>query len=317
MESADTGISQSEFFDYTVYSIDNCHSFTHAQLNNEDNLYRCLSSFFLDENRLIQYVENDRAVHFNQTSAHIAEMYKRLSLFAAKPNYLDVPRGLSEGARLAIESEYKLVDNGLGSYVAMQPAVGRLGEYFLHVFLSEYFQLDCVVPKIDMTTDPNMSVFGIDSLFFSAKESMIYFGEAKFSKALTSGVSLLRESLNSYEKQIGDEFKLIFSARHIKRHPEFERLFGEAVNESCTFEEFSRRSGLTSICVPMFVAHGDESAVEPILTKLAGLPCKQLFGLQTAYWGISLPVISKQKLVDAMMALIQEKMTSLEYARNE
>lgn len=316
MENAGTEIAQSEFFDYTVYSIENCHSFIHAQLNNDDNLYRCLSSFFLDENRLIQYVENDRAVRFNQTPAHIAEMYKRLSLFAAEPSSLAVPRELSKDARLAIESEFKLVDRGFGNYVAMQPAIGRLGEYFLHVFLSEYFQLDCVVPKIDMTTDPNMSVFGIDSLFFSAKESMIYFGEAKFSKALMSGVSLLRESLNSYEKQIKDEFALTFSARHIKRHPEFERLFGGAVNESCTFEEFSRRSGLTSICVPMFVAHGDEIAVEPILAKLAGLPYKQLFGLQTAYWGISLPVISKQKLVDAMMVLIQEKIASLECARN-
>lgn len=316
MENADTDISRSEFFDYAVYSIGNCHSFVHAQLDNSDNLYRNLSLFFLDENRLIQYVENDRAVRFNQTPTHVAEMYKRLSLFAAKPSSLVVPRELSEGARLAVESEFELMDQGFNNCVAMQPAIGRLGEYFLHVFLSEYFQLDCVVPKIDLTTDPNMSVFGIDSLFFSADKSMIYFGEAKFSKALTSGVSLLRESLSSYEKQIKDEFTLTFSARHIKRHPEFERIFGGAINESCTFEEFSQRAGLTSICVPMFVAHGDEIAVEPILAKLAGLPCKQLFGLQTEYWGISLPIISKQKLVDAMMMLIQEKMTSLEYARN-
>lgn len=234
-------------------------------------------------------------------------MYKRLSLFAAAPQALSIPHRLDEETLSALSTEFEILDDNSGSYVALQPAVGRFGEFFLHVILSEYFDLNCIIPKVSLTTDPNMSVFGIDALFYSANENMIYFGESKFTKALSGGISLIRKSLDSYETQIDDEFVLVLSERHISRHPEFEAIFGQHAAASLTFKEFANRAGLTSICVPLFITHGEDADIDHILSALSKIPKKKLFGLDTKYWGISLPIVSKDHLINELLRTIEAK----------
>ena len=302
---------QTRFFDYNVHSLGNNHTFLHIYISDGDALYEQLAEFFLDETRLIRYVENDRAVCFSATKAQIAELYKRLSLFAADYREITFPpeteQSLIEDMRLDFDIDY-LDERG---YVAKQPAIGRLGEYFLHVILSEFFGLNCIIPKISLTTDRNMSVFGIDSLFYSAEKRTIYFGESKFSKALTNGITLLRRSLKTYEKQIEEEFELVLSDRHLVRHPEFERVFGNGIASTISFSDFATRAKLETICVPLFVAHGGEKDPDSILEKLAGIPTETLFGLQTQYWGLSLPVVSKEKLVRVMVEQIDKRRNAL------
>lgn len=298
---------QPRFFDYAVHSLGSNYAFLHIYISDEDVLYEQLAKFFLDETRLIRYVENDRAVCFSATEVQIAELYKRLSLFAADYREIILPseteESLIEDIRLDFDIDY--IDKR--GYVAKQPAIGRLGEYFLHVILSEFFGLDCIIPKISLTTDRNMSVFGIDSLFYSAEKRTIYFGESKFSKALANGISLLRRSLKTYEKQIEEEFELVLSDRHLVRHPEFERMFGDSIASTISFSDFAARAELETICVPLFVAHGEEIDPNSILEKLSGIPTETLFGLQTQYWGLSLPIVSKEKLVRVIAEQIDKR----------
>ena len=53
-----------------------------------------------------------------------------------------------------------------------------------------------------------MSAFGIDTLFYDDEKSEILFGEAKFSKKLKNGVSLVNRSLKDYEQNIKEEYLL-------------------------------------------------------------------------------------------------------------
>lgn len=295
---------QAQYFDYTVYSLNDCHTFIHFHLNNEDRFYEYIATFFLNENRLIQYVENDRAVHFTATQHQKIELYKRLALFAANPIEFEITEAFDPVVMEALKADYEIIERSDGGYIAKQPVVGRFGEYFLHVILSEFFKLNCVVPKISLTTDSNMSVYGIDSLFYSHDNHKLFFGESKFSKALNSGVSLIRKSLETYEDQIRDEFNLVLSERHIRRHPEFEELFSDKIAQSVSFDKFVEHAGLTTICVPLFIAHGNETDPDYILMRLSSIPKKQLFNMETEYWGISLPVISKDRLIQEMIRTI-------------
>ena len=66
-----------------------------------------------------------------------------------------------------------------------------------------------------------MSAFGIDTLFYDDKKSEILFGEAKFSKKLGNGVTLVNRSLKEYEQNIKEEYLLVLSNDNFKLNSSF------------------------------------------------------------------------------------------------
>ena len=115
-----------------------------------------------------------------------------------------------------------------------------------------------------------MSAFGIDTLFYDDKKSEILFGEAKFSKKLGNGVTLVNRSLKEYEQNIKEEYLLVLSNDNFKLNSSFLSRYKDAIDVCRTFEDFVKESNITSIVIPIFIAHGDgnKDKVESFLDRL-------------------------------------------------
>lgn len=195
----------------------------------------------------------------------------------------------------------------------MDFTVHKLGEFIFCNLLSEYFEFDCIIPKVHLTTDPNMSVYGIDTLFYSSTQDMILFGESKLSKSLTNGIGLIEKSLKEYEKQIIDEYTLILSNRLLKNcMGSFIEIYGDAIEISLTISDFISQAKVKKIGVPIFIAHGMETDTNDIFTKLKSISNPAFLGLDTYYIIISLPIVDKGKMIAAFTHGIAEKRNEYE-----
>jgi len=82
---------------------------------------------------------------------------------------------------------------------ARKDKFGKIGEYIFCNILSNYYNFNCIIPKVHYITDNNMNVYGIDALFYSEQDNLLLFGESKFCKNLGNGISLINESLKNYQ----------------------------------------------------------------------------------------------------------------------
>ena len=58
----------------------------------------------------------------------------------------------------------------------------------------------------------------------------MYFGESKFCKTLDNGITLINRSLEKYEEQIDEEYRIVLSDDEAFRlSPDFERIFGDGI----------------------------------------------------------------------------------------
>ena len=64
---------------------------------------------------------------------------------------------------------------------------------------------------------------------------------------------------------------------------------------------------MTTIGVPVFIAHGGKYDTKDVFKKLDAIPQKSLFGLETKYFLISVPIISKVKFREAFVKVIRDK----------
>ena len=85
----------------------------------------------------------------------------------------------------------------------------------MHLLLTSYYKIHCIIPKFRCTTDRNMSVFGIDSLFFDPQQKTIYFGESKVCKNIENAIRLVNRSFEDYERQIAEEYKLVLANEEV------------------------------------------------------------------------------------------------------
>lgn len=153
-----------------------------------------------------------------------------------------------------------------------------------------------------------MSVYGIDTLFYSEKDNLIMFGESKVSVSLSNGIQLIKKSLSEYEQQLSDEYRLVLSNRLYKdKLYKFTELFGDAVETTTTIQKFISKVGITKIAVPIFIAHGTETNNKNILDSLSKIASTKMFGIETHLIGISLPIINKTKLITIFTKMIKEK----------
>lgn len=122
---------------------------------------------------------------------------------------------------------------------------------------------------------------------------------------------MINRSFQDYEQQISEEYKLVLSNENYNLSSVFTDAFSEHTAVCISFEDFIKEAGITKICVPAFVAHGKKSDIETVESCLNLLNSKitrnKYFGLDTEYLFISLPIIDKSKMMDAIMKKVVEK----------
>lgn len=306
-----TNINKKECNGFNVYSKDNKYSFCHIDIHDEFSFYRKLFEYFFSEEKLLRYAENNFHLKFTPNRVSYTKLYKDLRLFIDQKN-------LSENVDLTsfeqtieriLRDELEIENKNGANYIRIDK-FGKVGEYIFSQILSEYFKLDCIIPKIKLTTSYNMSIFGIDTLFYSTESNIIFFGESKLSKSIENGVELIKKSLKDYENQIKNEFLLTLSNRMINCNKTFLNIFQKHIDECIDFEEFVKCTNLQTIGVPIFIAHGCDNKnldIEQIFDELSKLPNKTICDLETKYYSISLPIINKNKLMAYFTKEMQNK----------
>ena len=301
-------ITKESFNDFEVYSLADDHSIIHIAFSDTSSFYQKLFDYFFDETRFLRYIENKTALTFEPTVENYVSLYKRLSLYIDDENICKLPANIEQEVLKILADEYTLEDEGSGNIKVRLDKIGKIGEYIFCNLLSEYLGYSCVIPKANFTTDRNMSVFGIDAVFYCPENKMLLFGESKVSKSLKNGVALINSSLSTYQQQVDEEFVLVLSQRWLRdKMGAFADDFAGLVGKSISMADFISKAGITTIGVPVFIAHGTEMDSYAILHKLSSVHKIKLYDLETKIITISLPIISKSKLIATFTQKVKER----------
>lgn len=304
-------ITKERFDEFDVYKSDDAHSFLYANCSDVDSFMNGLAEYILSEVNLLNYANSLTPIAFSPTPKIYKKLYLTISSFLNNDLELLTYNRVTKEVEDVLGDEYKFISKD-GQTLLQNDKIGKIGEYTFHVLLSNYFKVHCILPKFRCTTDRNMSVFGIDALFFNPQTSSILFGESKVCKSIENAITLINHSLSEYETQISEEYKLVLSNDDsFKLSDEFLAAFKEHTDICMTFEEFIAAAGITKICVPTFIAHGNSSTnntVKHYLTQMNNKIIKRkYFGLDTEYLFISLPLIDKAKMMDVIMKKVVKK----------
>lgn len=293
---------------FHVYSLDDKYSFFHINIADTPAFYEGMYDYFFTEERLLKYIENKSYLTFSPTSINFVSLYKHLGIYIDSENDEREIKSFEKDILEILKEEYQLKENKIGNLTIRLDKIGRMGEYIFNSILWDYFKFDCIIPKVHLTTDSNMSVYGIDSLFYSSQDNFLLFGESKLTNSIDNGVKLIKESLKEYEKQIAEEYNLVLSNRFYKKNlNKFNDIFGDLVERCININDFIAEAKIQKIGVPIFIAHGQENDIDVIFDKLHGIHKKQLFKLVTNYFLISVPILNKGKLIATFTKKIREK----------
>lgn len=300
-------IVKKTFNDFELYTSDEYNSFVHINISNPSLFYSQMFDYFFDEDRLLKYIENKSSVSFLPTAANYTALYKKLKIFIDKENYIEYPPNVELELLDVIKAEH-IVFEEHGIKKIRLDKIGKIGEYIFSNILSEYFGFQCVIPKLNMLTDYNMSIFGIDTLFYSHEKKLLLLGESKVSKSIDNGISLINKSLSSYQSQIDDEFELVLSQRWLKdKMGYFTEDFGDKIEVSLSMSQFIEKASVEKIGIPIFIAHGGSKDVKEIFNRLQKIHKIKLYDIETEYITISLPLIDKDEFVKAFTMKIADR----------
>ena len=300
-------VKKQTFNDFEVYSCDEYTSFVHINITNSKLFYAKMFEYFFDESRLLRYIENKASIFFEPNSANYATLYKKLKIFIDKENHVEFPQNIEKDLLSIISAEHTLVEQN-GIKKIQLDKIGKIGEYIFSNILSEYFGYQCIIPKLNMLTDYNMSIFGIDTLFYSHENKLLLLGESKVSKSIENGIALINKSLASYQSQVDDEFELILSQRWLKdKMGYFIDDFGDKIEVSISMSDFIKKASVKKIGIPIFIAHGGNETTQKTFEKLSKIKKVTLYDLETEYIIISLPLIDKDEFIKAFTLAIAER----------
>ena len=304
-------IVKERFDEFYVYKSDDAHSFIYADCFDVNLFMNGLAEYILSETNLLNYANSLTPIEFSPTPKIYKKLYMTISSFLNNELELLTYNNVTKEVEDVHGDEYKFISKD-GKTLIQNDKMGKIGEYVFHVLLSNYFKVHCILPKFRCTTDRNMSVFGIDALFFNPETSTIMFGESKVCKTIENAITLINRSLLDYENQISEEYKVVLSNDDaFKLSDEFIEAFKEHTDICMTFEEFIAAADINRICVPTFIAHGNsktnntiEYYLEQMNTKITK---RKYFDLDTDYLFISLPLIDKAKMMDVIMKKVVKK----------
>lgn len=295
-----------KFKDFDVHSIDDNFSFFHIEIKNQNLFFQGLCDFILSEDNLLRYARNKNAIKFEPNKSNYIALFRELYNFIDDEN-IDLVEYDAELEDIVI-AEYDGVSTKEGKNFVRLSKVGRIGEYIFHIFLSDYFNFNCIIPKVKLTTDRNMSVHGIDALFLDISKEMILFGESKVTSKIDNGIAMINKSLMNYEKEIREEYTLVLSNNYLKLNG-LEELFPGQTELCISFDEFVIQTHTKNIGIPIFIAHGEEIDHEEVLRKLSRkIKRNSYFGLNTIYFCISLPIHNKKDFFGCITNTIRRKL---------
>lgn len=292
---------EEKYNDFIVYKSDEKSIFIHIKISS-DKFYDELIEFFFKEEKLLGYISNKTFVEFEAKIEHFVALYKTLSGFIDDENLQVDINDLKNELKKYIDWE-KYSDEDL--LKLRRDKIGKVGEYILHNILSDYFKFTCVLPKLILTTNKNMSVFGIDVIFWNDEEKMLLFGESKVSKNLDNGINLINKSLSNYEHQICEEYRTILSAELINKNLPDE--IKNYIGKSMSFKKFIDISKISKIGIPIFIMSGGDLNIEEICNKLEKVNKVSFMDLDITYYIINIPIIDKNIFQSKIINFLREK----------
>ena len=297
-----------EYDCFDVYKDGDYHTFIHISVNKKEKLYRGIFEYFFDEQKLLRYAEHKTNLHFEPTQKNYCTLFTHLLTYLDEENIEKSVDELSNIVKEVLLDEEEVEEKD-GKLYIRKDKIGKIGEYIFSCILYDYYKFDCIIPKILLGTDPNMNVYGIDALFYSEKNNLLMFGEAKFSKKLDNGIKLIKESLKDYEKQLRQEFLCVLNKRIYQGLLyKFSDLYGDKVAISTSMDMFIKKAEIKNIGIPIFIAHGEEIDPKDIVEKLKDISLDKVLGLTVSLIAISLPVIDKKEFVAYFTEYIRERL---------
>lgn len=295
-----------QFENFTIYNEDDKYCFITLDIN-EDTFCESIFNYFFSENNLLSYSNNQKGTHFFPTKRNYSTFYKLLVKFFDKEEIIELNKDdYTEDEIDVLKDEFETEENNNTIKVRLDK-IGKIGEYILSTILREYFEFNCVIPKLMLVTNYNMSIYGIDCIHYSSKENLLMFGESKISKSITSGITLINKSLNNYEQSINDELALIIGNSLLEKCMNLPDEIKAMANESISFHDFITKAQVTKIGIPVFIGHGELTDVSLINEKLKSITKQNFFNLNTCYYVISLPFKDKNTFVNNLIKLIKDK----------
>ena len=189
--------------------------------------------------------------------------------------------------------------------------VGKLGEYLMSIILEKYFSFRCILPKMNLITNRNMSVYGIDTLYYSKEENAILFGESKFTTTLDHGLLLLSKSLEKYDSMIIGDIELIFTQDKLSILNLPNEKYKNAIECFVDVPTFIKEVGIKEIWIPTFIAHGQDLDETTIVSKLNTLKRDNKMGMDTKYFVMSMPIKDVKTFIELITLKIKEKENEL------
>lgn len=174
-------IQKKEFECFDVYFAAEGHSFVYANFKDTDSFIEGLVEYIFKEENLLNYAKRNNKIGFNGTQKQYAKLYNNISMFLNTELELLEVDDVTDELKDVLGQEYTLIDEA-GNLKVQNDKVGKIGEYTFHLLLNNYFKLDCVLPKFRCTTDRNMSVFGIDTLFLDVSKKYCILENQSFAK---------------------------------------------------------------------------------------------------------------------------------------
>lgn len=260
---------EKEYEKFIVHQLDDNYLMIHIEIKDNAEFYKSLFDCFFTEDKLIKYAENKFNLKFSPTKMNFTTLYKHLKVFIDDFNREEYTLNEIEKEMVKILNEEYTIERKDGKIKVRLDKIGKIGEYIFTCILNEYFKFQCILPKVHLQTSYNMSIYGIDTLFYSEDKKMILFGESKITKNLENGINLINTSLKEYEDRIKQEYELVLSNRVCKdKLNKFNDEYGDIVDIAIDIEEFIKKADIKNIGVPIFIAHGNQTEINEIMRKL-------------------------------------------------
>lgn len=297
-------IVKEEFENFVVYKESECHQFCYITIS-QASFYEDFISYILDFKMLKKHATINLGIEEDLSLEDYNEIYNRLRAFVDLEKIYNV--ATLDKAIVEILDEELIKD----SADLRKDKWGRIGEYIFNIILDSYFNLDCIVRKFALNTSRNMSVYGIDTVHCSLTDNTFYFGESKMVSDIKNGIKLIQKSLSCYEAQISEEYYTIRN-NNFMRNEDFLELFDEGLKRCLRFTDLIKQANITTIGIPVFISHGGYYDTVKIFEELRKIPIKKLFGLETKYYLISVPIIDKNKFREMFVEIIRKKIEECE-----
>lgn len=298
----------SSFNGFDVYKFNNEHVFVKLGKSIMEKYDGFFDWAFCDES-LLRYIDFQ-----DDCEAESLDDFQRVAVLKALKRFIDNENiGMFpydrkyDGIYEILKEEDLLFLEGENTKIR-KDKVGKIGELFFYNILADYFHFTCIFNKANLTSSFNMSVYGMDELFYSPKDNLLMFGEAKFCESLDNGIGLIEQSLLEYEDRLNQEFQLILSSEVLRSKVNLPAFIKENTRRAFDFNEFVKLCGITTIGIPIFIMHGKEENIDDIITKLSNIKLITINGLNISYIFVSVPIKSKKEFVARLTYCIDERL---------